>query len=66
MKIIQKLLQEHKLSAEETSFQLNELTLLDINKFSDKEKKDLLDSIRELELELSMRRLFCSELEDLL
>lgn len=63
---IEKLLAEHRLSAEETSFQLNELTQLDFNKFNDKEKKDLKDSIMELEIELSMRRFFCSELEDLL
>lgn len=63
---IEKLLAEHRLSAEETSFQLNELTQLDLSKFTDKEKKDLQDSIMELEIELSLRRLFCSELENLL
>lgn len=55
---IKKLLAEHKLACEETWFQLNE--------FSGKEKEDLSNSIEELQLEMSMRKLFISDLEDLL
>lgn len=66
MNKLEKLLAEHRLSASDCFHQLNELTGIDKSKFSAKEVKDIDDSINELEIELSMRRLFISELETLL
>lgn len=66
MEKLNKLIQEHKLSREECSIQLNELTEIDKTKFSKKEIKDIEDSILELEVEKSMRSLFISELQTLL
>jgi len=63
---LQKLISEHRLSASECFHQLNELTQLDLNKFGGKEIEDIKNSIMELEIEMSMRKLFIAELETLL
>lgn len=63
---LQKLIAEHRLSASDCFHQLNELSQLDLSKFGEKEIKDIKDSITELEVEMSMRKLFIAELETLL
>lgn len=61
----EKLLEEHLLLANETWYQLNEVSKLNTEKFSKKEKIDIENSITELELEYSMRKLFIADLENL-
>jgi hypothetical protein len=66
MENIYKLIANHKMLALEVWEQLEELNKLDLTKFSEKEKTELLISISELETEYSMRRSFQDELESLL
>lgn len=65
MNRLKKLLEEHMLLCTENWVQLNELSQLDTDKFSNKEKTDIINTITELELEYSMRKLFIADLEDL-
>lgn len=60
------LIANYRLLSEEVFYELNELNQLDLSKFSDKESKDIKDSINELQQEYSMRKDFLSDLEDLL
>jgi methyl-accepting chemotaxis protein len=65
---IQSLIQEQKLSVQETREQLNQVaSLLDVkNKLSLKERAELENTINELEQEVSLRFGFLSDLESLL
>lgn len=65
-KKIQKLIDNHRILAEEVWDQLNELNKLGLDKFSEKERSELQLSISELQTEYSMRKSFLDELESLL
>lgn len=66
MENVNKLIVNHKMLAQEVWEQLEELTKLDSDKFSEKERKELELSIMELQLESSLRNSWISELESLL
>lgn len=66
MKNLKSLIKQHRESLQETWEQLNEINKIDTSKFSAKGKKEIEISILELELERSLRLVFCSELESLL
>lgn len=61
-----KLLEEHKLLAQENFTQLELISQLDTSKFGEKEKQEITMSITELEFEYSLRKSWISELESLL
>lgn len=63
---LNKLIAEHKLLKTETWEQLQALNGLDISKFSEKECRELQQSINELQVEYSMRQCFLGDLESLL
>lgn len=63
---LQELIATHRILAGEVFHALNELNQMDLDKFSDREAKDMRDSINDLENELSLRRGFISDLETLI
>ena len=60
------LIANHRLLAGEVFHEINELTQIDVSKFSTNEQKDIKLSIETLESELSLRKAFISDLETLL
>lgn len=63
---IKKLLSEHKVFLAETKIELEQLKKYDVTSLSSSEKQQIEYSIIELELEVSLREAFCSDLNNII